>query len=93
MNHKHRDRQTNTPPTASTSPSPPDHRLRVPDRREHLLHHHLVLAVQVAPHQRAAMVTHDHAVRVEHRDDFEDELTPELLRAKGLMEEQNGIEW
>ena len=55
--------------------SPSHHSLDVPDCGEHLLHHHLVLAVEVASHQRAAVVAYYHTVRIQHWDDLEYKLT------------------
>ena len=48
-----------------------DHLLDVVHGRERLLDHRLVLAVQVAPGQRAARVAHDDAVGVQHWHDLE----------------------
>lgn len=56
-----------------------NHRLGVPNGRVCLADHGPVLAVQVLAGQRAARVAHDDAVRIEHRDQFEDELVPQLF--------------
>ena len=51
--------------------SPFDHISGVPDGRERLFEHRLVVPVEIATRQRAPVVTHDDAIRVQHRYNLE----------------------
>ena len=51
--------------------SPFDHISGVPDGWKRLFEHRLVVPVEIATRQRAPVVTHDDAIRVQHRYDFE----------------------
>jgi hypothetical protein len=58
----------------------PQQNFGVPHRRIRFPNHRPVLSVQISAGQRAPVVAHDHAVRVEHWDQFENKFCPQLLR-------------
>lgn len=39
----------------------------------------LPLAIQIDPRKRSAIVAMNHSIRVQHRDNFDDELIPQLF--------------
>ena len=53
----------------------------------------LVLSVEVATGQVTPGVAHDHAVRVQHRDNLEDKQPPEVLRGLGVAGEIMEYSW
>lgn len=58
---------------------PAYHQLRVPYGRVALSHHGSVLSIQILPGERAPIVTHYNAVRVQHRHQLKDESLSKLL--------------
>jgi hypothetical protein len=62
-----------------------DHFARVPNAREGVFQHGLVVAVEVAACEGAAVVADYHAVWVEHGHDFEDEVVAQKLQVGKIV--------
>lgn len=60
----------------------PEQNFGVPNWRIRFSNDRSVLSVQISACQRAPVVAYDHAVRVEHWDQFENKFRPQLLKIR-----------
>lgn len=58
----------------------PEQNFGVPHRRIRFSYDRSVLSVQISARQGAPIVAHDHAIRVEHWNQFENKFRPQFLK-------------